>query len=182
MLYGLLAAGERLAVHPALVYLLLLLHRSHDESDKSSTLLLQCANSLLELHDPRLCLLSAHVFLKKRLYAKAITTCCAIEDLLKTKDDAVALSTARIMKRVAMELKQNEYCIEGLKDDALGGEKSFFHESGDVIRLLRGEVTAQELSVLGESEERASVMRVVTSDASLEQKATKVCVRWLCDR
>ena len=51
-----------------------------------------------------------------------------------------------------------------------------------MIRLLRGEVTAQELSVLGESEERASVMCVVTSDASLEQKATTVCVRWLCDR
>lgn len=177
MLYGVFAAGERLAVHPALVRLLLLLHRSHDESDKSSTLLLQCANSLLESHDPRLCLLSARVFLKQRLYAKAITTCCAIEDLLKTRDDAVALNTACVMKRVATELKQNEYCIEGLKDDALGGEKNFFRESGDVMRLLRGEVTAQELSVLGESEERASVMRVVTSDASLEQKATRVCVR-----
>ena len=182
MLPGVLPAREHRAVHPPLVRSRRRLTRSNAASERSATLLLQCAHRLLQSHDPRLLLLSARVFLRQHLYGKAVTVCDQIEAAMKqskqasqnTEEEEKVVTTARVMKHVATALQQKECGLGQLADGALGGTACFFRASGDVMRLLRGEVTTEELRALATGEEADAVLAVLRSAKSAEEKATQV--------
>ena len=88
MLPGVLPAREHRAVHPPLVCSRRRLTRSNAASERSATLLLQCAHRLLQSHDPRLLLLSARVSLRQHLYGKVVTVCDQIEAAMKQSKQA----------------------------------------------------------------------------------------------
>ena len=67
------------------------------------------------------------------------------------EEEEKVVATARVMKHMATALQQKECGRGQLADGALGGTACFFRASGDVMRLLRGEVTTEELRALGES-------------------------------
>ena len=91
MLSGVLPAREHRAVHPPLVRSRRRLTRSNAASERSATLLLQCAHRLLQSHDPHLLLLSARVFLRQHLYGKVVTVCDQIEAAMQAfRRDALA--------------------------------------------------------------------------------------------
>ena len=184
MLPGVLPAREHRAVHPPLVRSRRRLTRSNAASERSATLLLQCAHRLLQSHDPRLLLLSARVFLRQHLYGKVVTVCDQIEAAMKQskqasqikqeEEEEKVVATARVMKHVATALQQKECGLGQLADGALGGTACFFRTSGDVMRLLRGEVTTEELRALAAGEEADAVLEVLRSAKSAEEKATQV--------
>lgn len=184
MLSGVLPAREHRAVHPPLVRSRRRLTRSNAASERSATLLLQCAHRLLQSHDPRLLLLSARVFLRQHLYGKVVTVCDQIEAAMKQskqasqskqeEEEEKVVATARVMKHVATALQQKECGLGQLADGALGGTACFFRTSGDVMRLLRGEVTTEELRALAAGEEADAVLEVLRSAKSAEEKATQV--------
>ena len=183
MLPGVLPAREHRAVHPPLVRSRRRLTRSNAASERSATLLLQCAHRLLQSHDPRLLLLSARVFLRQHLYGKVVTVCDQIEAAMKQskqasqsteEEEEKGVATARVMKHMATALQQKECGRGQLADGALGGTACFFRASGDVMRLLRGEVTTEELRALAAGEEADAVLEVLRSAKSAEEKATQV--------
>ena len=182
MLPGVLPAREHRAVHPPLVRSRRRLTRSNAASERSATLLLQCAHRLLQSHDPRLLLLSARVFLRQHLYGKVVTVCDQIEAAMKQskqakqeeEEEEKEVTTVRVMKHVATALQQKECGLGQLADGALGGTACFFRASGDVMRLLRGEVTTEELRALAAGEEADAVLAVMRSAKSAEEKATQV--------
>lgn len=183
MLSGVLPAREHRAVHPPLVCSRRRLTRSNAASERSATLLLQCAHRLLQSHDPRLLLLSARVFLRQHLYGKVVTVCDQIEAAMKQskqasqsteEEEEKVVATARVMKHMATALQQKECGRGQLADGALGGTACFFRASGDVMRLLRGEVTTEELRALAAGEEADAVLAVLRSAKSAEEKATQV--------
>ena len=184
MLPGVLPAREHRAVHHPLVRSRRRLTRSNAASERSATLLLQCAHRLLQSHDPRLLLLSARVFLRQHLYGKVVTVCDQIEAAMKQskqasqskqeEEEEKVVATARVMKHVATALQQKECGLGQLADGALGGTACFFRTSGDVMRLLRGEVTTEELRALAAGEEADAVLEVLRSAKSAEEKATQV--------
>lgn len=184
MLPGVLPAREHRAVHPPLVRSRRRLTRSNAASERSATLLLQCAHRLLQSHDPRLLLLSARVFLRQHLYGKVVTVCDQIEAAMKQskqasqskqeEEEEKVVTTARVMKHVATALQQKECGLGQLADGALGGTACFFRASGDMMRLLRGEVTTEELRALAAGEEADAVLEVLRSAKSAEEKATQV--------
>ena len=184
MLPGVLPAREHRAVHPPLVRSRRRLTRSNAASERSATLLLQCAHRLLQSHDPRLLLLSARVFLRQHLYGKVVTVCDQIEAAMKQskqasqskqeEEEEKVVATVRVMKHVATALQQKECGLGQLVDGALGGTACFFRASGDVMRLLRGEVTTEELRALAAGEEADAVLAVMRSAKSAEEKATQV--------
>ena len=178
MLPGVLPARERRVVHPPLVRSRRRLTRSNAASERSATLLLQCAHRLLQSHDPRLLLLSARVFLRQHLYGKVVTVCDQIEAAMKQskqasqskqeEEEEKVVATVRVMKHVATALQQKECGRGQLADGALGGTACFFRASGDVMRLLRGEVTTEELRALAAGEEADAVLAVMRSAKSAE--------------
>ena len=188
VLSGVLATRERIAVHPSLVRSLSPLTHSNSSSDYSSTLLLQCAHRLLQSHNPRLLLLSARVFLRQHLYSKVLTVCDQVEATVKQAKEAMPVkqakeeetevekivATARMMKHLATGLRAKACGLNALANGTLGQEAGFFRQSGDVMRLLRGEVTAEELEALVADEKTEAVLAILRSDRSEQTKAIQV--------